>query len=80
LRARSQRFGSGAGFSNYFPQPAYQKKTVHNYIRSLNGTYDGLYNKKGRGYPDVAAQGYVFSSSRTWIFTACKQSLNFFLQ
>lgn len=51
------RFGSGAGFSNYFPAPSYQKKTVNAYIKSLNGLYDGLYNKTGRGYPDVAAQG-----------------------
>jgi len=51
------RFGSGAGFSNYFPAPEYQKGTVDAYISSLDGLYDGLYNKGGRGYPDVAAQG-----------------------
>lgn len=51
------RFASGAGFSNYFGAPAYQKATVDAYIASLNGMYDGLYNKSGRGYPDVAAQG-----------------------
>lgn len=51
------RFGSGAGFSNYFGAPAYQKPTVDAYIASLNGLYNGLYNKSGRGYPDVAAQG-----------------------
>ncbi|EME47149.1 hypothetical protein DOTSEDRAFT_69191 [Dothistroma septosporum NZE10] len=50
------RFASGAGFSNYFQAPSYQKSTVDAYIKSLNGTYDGLYNKQGRGYPDVAAQ------------------------
>ncbi|KAF1991424.1 tripeptidyl-peptidase 1 precursor [Aulographum hederae CBS 113979] len=52
-----QRFASGAGFSNYFSAPAYQSKTVNAYIKSLNGLHDGLYNKSGRGYPDVAAQG-----------------------
>jgi tripeptidyl-peptidase-1 len=52
-----QRFGSGAGFSNYFSVPAYQEDPVNAYIASLNGLYDGLYNKSGRGYPDVAAQG-----------------------
>jgi tripeptidyl-peptidase-1 len=51
------RFASGAGFSNYFPQPAYQASTVNAYIKSLNGEYNGLYNKSGRAYPDVAAQG-----------------------
>lgn len=51
------RFGSGGGFANYFPTPDYQKATVQAYIKSLNGLYNGLYNKGGRGYPDVAAQG-----------------------
>lgn len=52
-----KRFGSGAGFSNYFGAPKYQSATLKKYIASLNGLYDGLYNKSGRGYPDVAAQG-----------------------
>jgi tripeptidyl-peptidase-1 len=52
-----KRFGSGAGFSNYFGVPSYQAETTSAYIKSLNGLYDGLYNKSGRGYPDVAAQG-----------------------
>ncbi|KAE9991424.1 hypothetical protein EG327_011727 [Venturia inaequalis] len=52
-----KRFGSGAGFSNYFGAPDYQKDIVDDYIESLDGLYDGLYNKSGRGYPDVAAQG-----------------------
>lgn len=51
------RYASGGGFSNYFKAPKYQKKTVQAYIESLGGLYDGLYNKQGRGYPDVAAQG-----------------------
>ncbi|KAK5119745.1 hypothetical protein LTR85_007321 [Meristemomyces frigidus] len=51
------RFGSGAGFSNYFGAPAYQVATVDAYIASLGDLYEGLYNKSGRGYPDVAAQG-----------------------
>lgn len=51
------RFASGAGFSNYFAQPEYQASTVDAYIASLNGTYDGLYNKSGRAYPDISAQG-----------------------
>ncbi|KAJ9655304.1 hypothetical protein H2198_005833 [Neophaeococcomyces mojaviensis] len=53
---------SGSGFSNYFAQPAYQKDSgvVDQYIASLNGKLDGLYNKTGRAYPDVAAQGYRY--------------------
>ena len=52
-----ERFASGAGFSNYFPAPAYQQNTVNKYVHSLDGQFDGLYNKTGRAYPDVAAQG-----------------------
>jgi len=51
------RFGSGAGFSNYFGQPSYQSAAVNAYVAGLKGLYDGLYNKSGRAYPDVAAQG-----------------------
>lgn len=40
-------FTSGAGFSNYFDMPEWQKETVENYISGLNGLYDGYYNKSG---------------------------------
>jgi tripeptidyl-peptidase-1 len=43
---------------NYFERPAYQQHgVVDAYIKSLDGKYDGRYNKEGRGYPDVAAHG-----------------------
>lgn len=51
------RFGSGAGFSNYFKQPAYQTSAVEGYFDKIGDLYAGLYNQSGRGYPDVAAQG-----------------------
>jgi tripeptidyl-peptidase-1 len=51
------RFGSGAGFSNYFAKPVYQASTVDKYIDNIGDLYAGLYNRTGRGYPDVAAQG-----------------------
>lgn len=41
------RFASGAGFSNYFGVPNYQKDTVGKYVAGLNGLYDGYYNKSG---------------------------------
>ena len=55
-------FASGGGFSNYFPRPDYQNNNdvIRNYISSLGGEFDGLYNKKGRGYPDISAQGQQF--------------------
>jgi len=51
---------SGGGFSNYFPQPDYQSAAVSGFLKTLGNTYAGLFNKKGRAYPDVAAQGLNF--------------------
>lgn len=42
-------FSSGGGFSNYFGRPSYQDGVVPLYIASLDGQFDGLYNKSGRG-------------------------------
>ena len=33
---------------------------MQSYITSLGSTYSGLYNKTGRGFPDVSAQGVDF--------------------
>ncbi|KAJ6566546.1 family S53 protease [Mycena capillaripes] len=53
-------FSSG-GFSNYFPIPDYQAKDVAAYLAWLDslGTIpeDGRFNRSGRGFPDVSAQG-----------------------
>ncbi|KAI0378762.1 tripeptidyl-peptidase 1 precursor [Hypomontagnella monticulosa] len=54
-------YTSGGGFSNYFTAPAYQAKHASNYVENLKGLYDGLYNKAGRGYPDISAQGLYFA-------------------
>ncbi|VDC03355.1 unnamed protein product [Peniophora sp. CBMAI 1063] len=51
---------SGGGFSNYFATPGYQADVVSSYVDGLGSEYAGLYNKTGRGYPDVAAQGVNF--------------------
>ncbi|SNX87746.1 related to Tripeptidyl-peptidase I precursor [Melanopsichium pennsylvanicum] len=50
-------FYSGGGFSKYFPTAWYQADAVYKYVGSLGNQYKGLYNPRGRGYPDVAAQG-----------------------
>ncbi|KAF5392819.1 hypothetical protein D9757_000904 [Collybiopsis confluens] len=49
---------SAGGFSNYFGQPLWQQKAISGYLEQI-GTklYSGLYNRTGRGYPDVSAQG-----------------------
>jgi tripeptidyl-peptidase-1 len=52
-------FSSG-GFSDLFPRPAYQDEAVKGYLRTLGDQWKGLYNPNGRGFPDVAAQGYRF--------------------
>ncbi|KAH8696765.1 putative protease S8 tripeptidyl peptidase I [Talaromyces proteolyticus] len=61
-------FASGGGFSNVFSIPNYQADAVANYFEKHNPPYPyyngsilgengGLYNRSGRGYPDVSANG-----------------------
>ncbi|RPD64171.1 subtilisin-like protein [Lentinus tigrinus ALCF2SS1-7] len=51
---------SGGGFSNYFAQPSYQTAAVTTFLSKLGSTNAGQFNKTGRAYPDVAAQGQGF--------------------
>ncbi|RFU73336.1 subtilisin [Trichoderma arundinaceum] len=63
---------SGGGFSNIFGTPSYQADAVHSYFNhhpppydfyniTLNATHKGgVYNRGGRGYPDVSAVGTNF--------------------
>ncbi|KAM3067871.1 hypothetical protein ACMFMG_011355 [Clarireedia jacksonii] len=73
LSGTAQNFTSSGGFSNYFPQPKYQKAAVAKYFATANLTYPyysefevnvntttGIYNRIGRGYPDVSANGAEF--------------------
>lgn len=53
-------FITGGGFSNYFPTPYYQKDAVDTYLKSLGSLHDGLFNKTGRGYPDISARSYHY--------------------
>jgi len=68
-------FSSGGGFSNYFPAPAYQAAAVKSYLARHNpghpsyvanadasniGEHGGIYNRAGRGYPDISANGANF--------------------
>ncbi|KAF8903506.1 peptidase S8/S53 domain-containing protein [Gymnopilus junonius] len=53
---------SGGGFSRYFAGPAYQETAVNAFLSSPS-TYsglNGLFNKTGRAYPDLSAQGQGF--------------------
>ncbi|KAJ5232473.1 Aorsin [Penicillium chermesinum] len=73
LGGTASNFSSSGGFSNYFPQPFYQKLAVEEYFRKAKLSYpyyaeigvdvnttQGLYNRIGRAYPDVAANGAHF--------------------
>ena len=52
-------FSSG-GFSDTWARPAWQNTAVTAYLKQLGSKWDGLYNKTGRGFPDVAAQSSNF--------------------
>ncbi|KAH8647912.1 peptidase S8/S53 domain-containing protein [Xylariales sp. PMI_506] len=54
---QAANFSSG-GFSDRFARPAYQKLAVSKYLDQLGTKWQGLFNASGRGFPDVAAQGY----------------------
>lgn len=51
---------SGGGLSDYFPRPAYQDAVVEKYLSEIGNLHEGLYNRTGRAYPDLAAQGYRY--------------------
>lgn len=70
LGGSAQNFSSSGGFSNYYPQPSYQAAAVASYFANSNPAYPyysefevdfnttkGLYNRIGRAYPDVSANG-----------------------
>ncbi|KAJ5924991.1 hypothetical protein N7454_007630 [Penicillium verhagenii] len=65
------RFPSGGGFSNIYERPSWQSQAVADYFSKAKPTYPyyesvnnnsfgangGIYNRIGRGYPDVSAVG-----------------------
>lgn len=57
----SKGYASGGGFSNYFSRPPYQEAVVDAYVEYLGGRDAGYYNETGRGYPDIAGQGYNYA-------------------
>ncbi|RDL33939.1 Subtilisin-like protein [Venustampulla echinocandica] len=65
-------YASGSGFSYYFDRPDWQDDVVPAYVKSLKGKYDGLYNKGGRGYPDISAQGLYFA----FVFNLTESSIS----
>ncbi|KAJ6628156.1 family S53 protease-like protein [Mycena sp. CBHHK59/15] len=51
---------TGGGFSNVFPAPRYQTAAVASFLKTIPSDFGGTFNKSGRGYPDVATQGWNF--------------------
>lgn len=75
LGGTAVNFSSAGGFSNYFSRPWYQEVAVEEYFRIAEPSYPyyeelyvdvnttkGIYNRIGRGTPDVAANGAYFAS------------------
>ena len=56
---------SGGGFSNVFPMPAYQVRSVNKFFDSYSPTWTDAtrYNssRNARGYPDVSANGFNYT-------------------
>lgn len=46
--------GSGGGFSKHFAAQSYQTSDTASYIQRLDGEYTGMFNARGRGYPDIS--------------------------
>ncbi|KAI0120716.1 peptidase S8/S53 domain-containing protein [Xylariales sp. AK1849] len=71
----ASRFSSSGGFSNYFKAPDYQKDAIATYFANHDpglpyyvanenatniGEGGGFYNRAGRGFPDISANGANF--------------------
>ncbi|KAF3037579.1 Tripeptidyl-peptidase sed2 [Didymella keratinophila] len=56
LNETATYFSSG-GFSNYWKRPSYQDDAIKAYFHKLGEKNKPYYNRHGRGFPDVAAQG-----------------------
>jgi tripeptidyl-peptidase-1 len=51
---------TGGGFSNFFPTAYYQAAAVAGFLDTVPSDFVGTFNRTGRGYPDVATQGWNF--------------------
>ncbi|KAH7067243.1 peptidase S8/S53 domain-containing protein [Paraphoma chrysanthemicola] len=53
-------FFSSGGFSDYWKRPSYQDDAIKAYFHKLGEANKPYFNRHGRGFPDVAAQGFGF--------------------
>ncbi|KAI0805767.1 peptidase S8/S53 domain-containing protein [Xylaria sp. FL0064] len=59
LNETATYFSSG-GFSDYWSRPVWQELAVKQYLNKIGNKFAPYFNKKGRGFPDVSAQGYGY--------------------
>ncbi|KAI1365875.1 peptidase S8/S53 domain-containing protein [Xylaria arbuscula] len=59
LNETATYFSSG-GFSDYWSRPIWQEIAVRKYLSKIGDKFAPYYNNKGRGFPDVSAQGYGY--------------------
>jgi tripeptidyl-peptidase-1 len=53
-------FFSSGGFSDYWKRPSYQDDAIKAYFHNLGEKNKPYFNRHGRGFPDVSAQGFGF--------------------
>ncbi|KAI0536578.1 peptidase S8/S53 domain-containing protein [Xylaria digitata] len=53
-------FFSSGGFSDYWSRPIWQEIAVRDYLHKIGDKFSPYFNNKGRGFPDVSAQGYGY--------------------
>ncbi|CAI6332629.1 unnamed protein product [Periconia digitata] len=54
-------FFSSGGFSDYWERPSWQESAVSSYLEQTGPQqFKSFFNASGRGFPDVAAQGFGF--------------------
>ena len=52
---------SGGGFSSIFPRPSYQDYAIPPFLNSLPPNFPGIFNRSGRGLPDISTQAVNFT-------------------
>ncbi|KAJ6504169.1 subtilisin-like protein [Mycena vitilis] len=53
---------STGGFSDFFPAPDYQRAAIAGFLETLPSDFAGIFNRTGRGFPDVALQAWNFAT------------------
>ena len=51
---------TGGGFSNIFTRPSFQDTVVPHFLTTVPTSFAGVFNRNGRGYPDVHPASFPF--------------------